>query len=306
LALTLVLGTLYGNKMASLQQRLPENVPGDFFVDSTCIDCDTCSQLAPTIFRDHGDQCSVYHQPETPAEIRRAMMALVACPTGSIGATDRHDAHIGIDAFPLPLEDNVYFCGFTSESSFGAWSYLITRPANEGGNILIDSPRFATQLLKRIDAMGGVSQMFLTHKDDVADHGLFHKRFACERVMHADDGAARMGLERVIRGEGPVQLDDDLLLIPTPGHTRGHVVFLYRNKFLFTGDHLAWSPARKTLTAFRSVAWYSWAEQIRSMEKLLSYEFQWVLPGHGDIHHAEAPIMHDHLQRCASWMKTVK
>src|ERR1043165_5829513 len=31
--------------MASLQQRLPENVPGDFFVDSTCIDCDTCSQL---------------------------------------------------------------------------------------------------------------------------------------------------------------------------------------------------------------------------------------------------------------------
>ena len=51
--------------MASLQHRLPENVPGDFFVDSTCIDCDTCSQLAPDIFRDHGDQCSVYRQPET-------------------------------------------------------------------------------------------------------------------------------------------------------------------------------------------------------------------------------------------------
>ncbi len=74
------------------------------------------------------------------------MMALVACPTGSIGATQRHDAHIGIDAFPMPLEDNVYFCGFTSESSFGAWSYLITRPASEGGNILIDSPRFATSI----------------------------------------------------------------------------------------------------------------------------------------------------------------
>ena len=70
--------------MASLQQRLPENVPGDFFVDSTCIDCDTCSQLAPAIFRDHGDQCSVHHQPETSDETRQAMMALVACPTGSI------------------------------------------------------------------------------------------------------------------------------------------------------------------------------------------------------------------------------
>ena len=291
--------------MSNPQHRLPENVPGDFFVDSTCIDCDTCSQLAPAMFRDHGKQNSVHHQPETDAEIERAMMALVACPTGSIGSIQSHDAHLGIDAFPLPLEDNVYFCGFTSESSFGAWSYLITRPASEGGNILIDSPRFASQLIKRIDALGGVSQMLLTHKDDVADHRLFRERFDCERVMHVDDGADRLGLERVIEGTEPVELDDDLLVIPTPGHTRGHVVFLYRKKFLFTGDHLAWSPRRQTLTAFRSVAWYSWPEQTRSMEKLLSYRFEWVLPGHGDIHNAGADAMHEHLQRCISWMKTV-
>jgi glyoxylase-like metal-dependent hydrolase (beta-lactamase superfamily II)/ferredoxin len=289
--------------MASLQQRLPENVAGDFFVDSTCIDCDTCSQLAPGIFRDHGDQCSVHHQPQTIDETRLAMMALVSCPTGSIGAVQRHDAHIGIDAFPLPLDENVYFCGFTSESSFGAWSYLITRPA---GNILIDSPRFATQLVKRIDALGGVSRMLLTHKDDVADHELFHKKFGCERFMHADDGAARLGLEQVIHGTEPFQLDDDLLVIPVPGHTRGHVVYLYRNKFLFTGDHLAWSPARETLTAFRSVAWYSWTKQTESMQKLLSYEFEWVLPGHGDIQHADAQTMHHHLERCVAWMKTVR
>ena len=289
--------------VASLQQRLPENVPGDFFVDSTCIDCDTCSQLAPGIFRDHGDQCSVHHQPETDAETQLAMMALVACPTGSIGATSRHDAHVGIDAFPLLLEDNVYFCGFTSESSFGAWSYLITRPE---GNILIDSPRFASQLVKRIEAMGGVSRMLLTHKDDVAAHAMFREKFDCERLMHADDGARRLGVEHVIAGEEPVQLDDDLLVIPTPGHTRGHVVFLYRNKFLFTGDHLAWSPTRQTLTAFRSVSWYSWPEQTRSMENLLSYEFEWVLPGHGDIHRDDASTMHDHLARCVAWMKTVK
>jgi glyoxylase-like metal-dependent hydrolase (beta-lactamase superfamily II) len=183
---------------------------------------------------------------------------------------------------------------------------LITRPVSEGGNVLIDSPRFASQLVKRIEALGGVSQMLLTHKDDVAAHELFRKRFNCERVMHADDGANRLGVEHVIRGEGARQLDDDLLVIPTPGHTRGHVVFLYRKKFLFTGDHLAWSPRKQTLTAFRSVAWYSWPEQTRSMEKLLSYEFQWVLPGHGDIHKDDASTMHDHLARCIAWMKTVK
>ncbi len=290
--------------MANLQQRLPENVAGDFFVDATCINCDTCSELAPSIFRDHGDQCSVHHQPEGDVETRLAMMALVACPTGSIGATEKHDAHIGIDAFPMRIAENVYFCGFTSELSFGGWSYLVTRPASEGGNLLIDSPRFATQLIKKIEQMGGVSKMLLTHKDDVADHARFRDRFNCERVMHADDGAARLGLETILEGKTSIQIDNDVLAIPTPGHTRGHLVFLYRGKFLFTGDHLAWSPLRETLTAFRSVAWYSWPEQIKSMQNLLSYSFEWVLPGHGDMHHDHAKIMHEHLQNCILWMKS--
>ncbi|HEY6802116.1 MAG TPA: MBL fold metallo-hydrolase [Pyrinomonadaceae bacterium] len=286
--------------MASIQHRLPENVPGDFFVDSSCIDCDTCSQLAPGIFHDHGEQCSVHHQPETEAETKLAMMALVACPTGSIGATEKHDAHLGIDAFPLHLCEDVYFCGFTSEDSFGGWSYLIQRP---NGNVLIDSPRFASQLVKRITGMGGVETMLLTHKDDVAAHQSFRERFGTKRTMHRDDGAVRRGVERVLEGEDPVELGDDLIAIPTPGHTRGHVVFLYKKKFLFTGDHLAWTPRRQTLTAFRSVAWYSWPDQIRSMEKLLAYDFEWVLPGHGDMHHDSVEKMKEHLERCINWMK---
>ena len=155
--------------MANIQQRLPENVPGDFFVDSSCIDCDACRQIAPESFRDVGEASVVYHQPATAEETRRALMALVACPTGSIGTLRRHDFHTGIDAFPAPITENIYFCGFTAESSFGAWSYLILRPESDGGNVLVDSPRFATQLVKRIAVMGGVRKMFLTHRDDVAD-----------------------------------------------------------------------------------------------------------------------------------------
>jgi glyoxylase-like metal-dependent hydrolase (beta-lactamase superfamily II)/ferredoxin len=290
--------------MANIQQRLPENVPGDFFVDESCIDCDTCSQLAPAVFRDHGEQCSVYHQPESEADMRLALMALVACPTGSIGTTETHDARIGIDAFPSLVAENVYFCGFTSESSFGGWSYLVTRPESDGSNLLIDSPRFATQLVKRIEAMGGVRQMLLTHRDDIADHQLFRTKFGCERVMHADDGALRIGAERIIKGEDPIQLDDDILAIPTPGHTRGHMVFLYKSRFLFTGDHLAWLPARQTLTAFPSVAWYSWAKQTESMVRLAKYDFEWVLPGHGSLHHDTKQNMRYHLQSCIAWMKT--
>ncbi|OLD25655.1 MAG: hypothetical protein AUJ04_07220 [Acidobacteria bacterium 13_1_40CM_3_55_6] len=147
---------------------------------------------------------------------------------------------------------------------------------------MIDSPRFATQLVRKIEAASGVNLMFLTHRDDVADHARFAKKFGCQRVMHADDGAGRLGIERVISCNDPVELDHDLIAIPVPGHTRGHMVLLYRNKYLFTGDHLAWSPNRKTLTAFRSVCWYSWEAQTRSMEKLLRA----------------------HLERCIEWMKT--
>jgi glyoxylase-like metal-dependent hydrolase (beta-lactamase superfamily II)/ferredoxin len=285
---------------------LAENVAGDFYVDDSCIDCDACRQIAPTVFRDHGEQSSVFRQPETAEEARRALMSIVACPTSSIGTTRKHDARVGVEAFPEPVDGNVYYCGFNSESSFGAWSYLVVRPEEEGGNVLVDSPRFTRPLVRKIEAMGGVRTIFLTHRDDVADHAKFAGHFRAGRVMHADDNAARYGVEHVVEGEGAVRLDGDLVVIPTPGHTRGHAVLLYKDKYLFTGDHLAWSPTRNTLTAFRSVCWYSWTAQTRSMERLLDYRFEWVLPGHGRIHHDTAEAMRGHLEGCVEWMKSVR
>lgn len=290
--------------MANPARRLPENVPGDFYVDDSCIDCDACRQIAPAVFRDHGDQSSVFRQPSGGEGVLRALMALVACPTSSIGTTRAHDARAGVAAFPERVDANVYFCGFTSESSFGAWSYLVTRTPEEGGNVLVDSPRFTRPLVRRIEEAGGVSTIFLTHRDDVADQDKFARHFGAARVMHADDNAARYGVERVVAGAEPLRLDPQLLVIPTPGHTRGHAVLLYKDRYLFTGDHLAWSPARQTLTAFRSACWHSWPAQTRSMERLLDYSFEWVLPGHGRMHQDTAAGMRAHLEGCVAWMKS--
>src|SRR5947209_1263400 len=291
--------------MANTARRLVENVPGDFYVDDSCIDCDACRQIAPTVFRDHGEQSSVFHQPETDEEVRRALMSIVACPTSSIGTTRKYDARVGVEAFPERVDGGVYYCGFNAESSFGAWSYLVVRPEGEGGNVLVDSPRFTRPLVRKIEALGGLRTIFLTHRDDVADHARFASHFRAERVMHADDNAARYGVEHIIKGEDAARLDTELVVIPTPGHTRGHAVLLYKDKYLFTGDHLAWSPTRETLTAFRSACWYSWPVQTRSMERLLDYSFEWVLPGHGRIHNDTAEGMREHLKGCVEWMKAV-
>lgn len=279
--------------MADPALRLPENVPGDFFVDSTCIDCDACRIFAPAVFSDEGEQSFVFHQPEGDDELLAAQKALISCPTSSIGSS--RSARPAIDALPELIDDDVHRCGYTSESSFGAISYFL-----RDRGILIDSPRFAGPLVKRL---GPVRRMLLTHQDDIADHAKFRERFGSERVMHFDDARGR-SFELMPRGNDPVDLGDGILMIPTPGHTRGHAVFLDRDEFLFTGDHLAWSPKRGHLYAFRGACWYSWTEQIRSMERLLDYSFEWVLPGHGRPVHLPRTEMRASLERCIDWMRT--
>jgi len=291
--------------MASLSERRPENIAGDFFVDRTCIDCDTCRAIAPQSFQRDGEQSAVYHQPETPAERRQALYALLACPTASIGTiakpTDIRDAQAD---FPLLVDENVYHCGYHSELSFGAASYLILRP---DGNLLIDSPRFTPPLVKRLEALGGVRYMYLTHRDDVADHQKFHDHFGCDRLLHTDDiTPATANIEIPLTGTAPIVLAalPDVQIIPVPGHTRGHTVALYRDRYLFTGDHLAWSPRLEQLYAFARFCWYDWAQQIESMQRLTQYTFEWVLPGHGRRYHGTPAEVRSQLQNCVTWMQT--
>ena len=265
--------------VARVAQRLPENVPGAFFVDDSCIDCDACRQIAPATFARsprHG-MSYVAAQPLDADAERRARMAIVACPTASIGTAPKRPVGDAVAAFPERLEDDVWYCGWHAADSYGAASYLIVRPR---GNVLVDSPRASRPLHERIAALGGVATMVLSHKDDVADHAWWHARFGCERVMHAAD-AGRLSIERRLDGSAPVALDDELTVIPVPGHTRGSIALLYREKFLFTGDHLWWDEDDQRLDMGRGVCWYDWREQLRSLEKLRDFRFEWVLPGHG-------------------------
>lgn len=155
--------------MARSSARLSENAPGDFFVDDACIDCKTCRILAPRVFaRSDGLGLSVVRrQPASAEDELRAKMAIVSCPTSAIGTVSKFDLREAIDALPDAIAPDVFYCGYASESSFGAASYLVRR---EAGNVLVDSPRAARPLMDRVEALGGIRTMFLTHRDDVADH----------------------------------------------------------------------------------------------------------------------------------------
>ncbi|MES2200753.1 MAG: MBL fold metallo-hydrolase [candidate division FCPU426 bacterium] len=290
--------------MAKETQRRTENVEGDFYVDSTCIDCDTCRWLAPGIFTRAGSMSAVHHQPQGEAETVEAFRALLACPTASIGCTgDKALMTKASQSFPSLISENVYYCGYAAESSFGAASYLIVRPE---GNVLVDSPRVNGSLGKRIEALGGVRWMFFTHRDDVADHQEWTDRFGCERVIHKDDvGIGTRGMELQLEGNKPHQLAEDLLILPVPGHTKGHSVLIYKEKFLFSGDHLEFDEDEGKLRAYKDYCWYDWNEQIKSMQRLAAYEFEWVLPGHGRRLHEERPKMKEFMKECVDWMGKV-
>jgi ferredoxin len=73
--------------MANKHEKNPGNVPGPFYVDSSCIDCDMCRETAPETFR-RNDEIGfsiAYQQPLTPQQIEAATEAMVGCPTESIG-----------------------------------------------------------------------------------------------------------------------------------------------------------------------------------------------------------------------------
>ncbi len=280
--------------MANLSKRLDANVEGNFFVDSTCIDCDTCRQLAPATFVGSGEYSSVYRQPGSEAERYQAYQALLACPVGSIGATvpDKAVLRAATESFPIRIDGNVYYNGFNSEKSFGANSYFVRHP---DGNWLIDSPRYMKRLEDFFERMGGVRYIFLTHEDDIGDAPRYAARFGAKRIIHRADSDAQPEAEWIVEEERPVEAAPGFTIIPVPGHTDGSMALLHDNRYLFTGDHMSWDREVKGL---RMATVYVWKESAlrKSTEQLLDFSFEWVLPGHGDRIHLPAGRMQEELK----------
>lgn len=287
--------------MADPHKRLDANTAGNFYVDATCINCDACRQLAPASFEEVGEYSAVLRQPASVQEIREAYRALLACPTGSIGT--EHSDNVVMQAakadFPLAVDDGVYYCGFNSEKSFGANSFFVQHP---GGNWLIDSPRYLKPLVEAFDQMGGISHIFLTHEDDVADAARYAQRFGAKRIIHRADAHAMPDAEVIIDGLDSRSYGDRFHIIPVPGHTAGSLCLLYRNRFLFTGDHLWWEPETNELASPRQLVWDPDALR-QSIARLASYPFEWVLAGHGGRIHMPQARMQAALRELVSRRK---
>jgi glyoxylase-like metal-dependent hydrolase (beta-lactamase superfamily II)/ferredoxin len=285
--------------MANLKKILPVNMEGNFYVDSSCINCSVSRHYAPDIFGDSGDHAFVKRQPVNEKEELAVKQALLACPVAAIGMKKKIDLTEARNSFPVNMTEEIYLNGFNHRKSWGAHSYFIKA---DTGNWLIDSPRFVPDLVRKFEQLGGIKYIFLTHSDDVCDAHKYAKHFGAIRIIHTLESHAQQDAEIILEGEDTHMIDNGEIHF-MPGHTAGHLVLLWKDRYLFTGDHFAWISSMNRFGSFRDACWYSWEQQIDSVRKMLAFQnVEWVFPGHGkwkQINKGEFPgIVQDSLR----WM----
>ena len=273
-----------------MTERHPENAPGEWYIDRNCMDCSAARTVAPGLIVERGGQSVFARQPETPEELMMAWRARLLCPTGSV--LTEHPVKQPNGIFPEEMTAGVYRLGYNAEHSYGAHSFLIRR---EAGNVMVDSPRWAKPVVKQLEDWGGITEVLLSHQDDVGDADRYAKHFKARVAIHEADRDAAPYADHILEGTEPAAFAPDLLAIPLPGHTRGSVAYLWDRHCLFTGDSLAWNFPLGDLNAFRTYCW-SWSTQRRSLQRLLDYPFDWVFAGHGGSHHLPAAEMRARLE----------
>jgi glyoxylase-like metal-dependent hydrolase (beta-lactamase superfamily II) len=196
----------------------------------------------------------------------------------------------------MKIEENVY----ALESTRGSYSYLI----KDKEAILIDTgnPGKVKDILKEIESLNikpkNIKHILLTHHDvdHVGNATLLQKETGATLWASKKDipyilgDKSRPGIKKVasflMRVKKPEKIKsyddqkiDDIEIISTPGHTPGHVSFLYKD-ILFAGDLVRNSNGvLKKLPKMGNSDDKTLKESILKMNE---DSFKWICPAHGE------------------------
>lgn len=195
----------------------------------------------------------------------------------------------------MKITDNVY----ALDSTKGAYAYIIL-----GKEIILVDTGLKWQgkgILKELAAMNikleGIKHIVLTHHDldHVGNAAMLQKLTGAKLwadskdILYIKGYKTRPGIKRVFsffnRVEKPGEIYtynenakiDDIQVIPTPGHTPGHVCILYKD-VLFAGDLV--KSKKGKIEPYPNMNWDE-ALLKKSIKNISSIPFKWVCPAHG-------------------------
>jgi len=197
----------------------------------------------------------------------------------------------------LKVTENVY----ALDSTKGNYAYIIRNKEI----ILIDTglPWEGKSLLKELKSLKikpeDIKNILITHHDvdHVGNLSLIEKESNAniwaskEDIPYICGNKKRHGLKKYIpyiikiKKPGKIQKYSenhrvgDIEVIPTPGHTPGHVCLLYKD-VLFVGDLLRTSKGN--LEPMKSFMNWNTSILNESIKKLNDLNFKWICPAHGE------------------------
>lgn len=190
---------------------------------------------------------------------------------------------------------------FALDSTKGAYAYIIF---GEETTLIDTSLSFkGNAILKELSAMGvrlqDIKHILLTHYDldhignaarlaELTGAGLWASDLDRRCILgETDRPGFKKYLPYVLPVKKPARINpypvngklNEITVIPTPGHTPGHVCLLFED-ILFAGDLVE----NKSGTIIPYPSFWNWDTTLlqNSMKDISGYAFKWICPAHGD------------------------
>lgn len=196
----------------------------------------------------------------------------------------------------MRISDSVYLL----DSTKGSYSYLVT--GTETALIDTGFPWAGKRIIKELDAIGiklqDIKHILLTHHDidHIGNVAMLQSLTGAEVWASKEDipyitgELDRYGFKKyfkyvfrvkkpeAIKPYGPGQKINGIEVIPTPGHTPGHVCLLFED-VLFAGDLLENKKSR--LVPYPPPWNWNDSMMLESVDKISKFDYKLVCPAHG-------------------------
>jgi hypothetical protein len=74
---------------------------------------------------------------------------------------------------------------------------------------MVDAPRWTRAVSAQLEEWGGLAEILLTHRDDIADAERYAKAFGARVWIHESDRSAARFATNILKGREPCDIDSD-------------------------------------------------------------------------------------------------